>query len=110
MIIIKGTEISIIRGDSATINLTIKNRNSDEEYELLEGDIVRFSVKRDISDDNVLIQKTFEKNQIKLEHDDTKSLNFGEYVYDVELQYANGDRDTIIPPSKFIVLAEVHNS
>lgn len=109
MIIIKGTEISIIRGDSATINLSIKNRNSDEEYNLLAGDIVRFSVKRDISDSELLIQKTFENNQIKIEHDDTKSLSFGDYVYDVELQYANGDRDTIISPSKFIILAEVHN-
>lgn len=109
MIIIKGTTISIIRGDSATINLSIKNRNSDEEYILLDGDIVRFSVKKDISDNDILIQKTFENNQIKIEHLDTKNLAFGEYVYDVELQYANGDRDTIISPSKFIILAEVHN-
>lgn len=109
MIMIKGTEISIIRGDSATINLNIKDKVANEEYVLDSNDIVRFSVKKDISDEEILIQKEFHDNQIRLTHEDTKNLDFGEYVYDVELQFQDGQRDTIIPPSKFIIMAEVHN-
>lgn len=109
MIMIKGTEISIIRGDSATINLNIKDKVANEEYVLEPNDIVRFSVKKDISDEEILIQKEFQDNQILLTHEDTKNLDFGEYVYDVELQFQDGQRDTIIPPSKFIIMAEVHN-
>jgi hypothetical protein len=106
---IKGTEISIIRGDSATINLNIKDKVANEEYVLDSNDIVRFSVKKDIFDNDIIIQKEFHDNQILLTHEDTKDLEFGEYVYDVELQFQDGQRDTIIPPSRFILLAEVHN-
>lgn len=109
MILVKGTDISIIRGDSATINLTIKDKVANQEYILNQDDKVRFSVKKDISDDEIVIQKEFSNNQIFLTHDDTKDLSFGEYVYDIELEFQDGQRDTIIPPSKFIILAEVHN-
>ena len=110
MIIIEGNHISLVRGDSATINLTIKDKKTNQEYILEVGDIVRFSVKKEIQSHDIVIQKQFNNNEIVLDYEDTKDLSFGDYVYDVELQYSDGQRDTIIRPSTFTLLSEVHNS
>lgn len=109
MIIIEGTHISLVRGDSATIKLTIKDKSTNQEYVLGDGDVVRFSVKKEICSNDILIQKTFESNEIVISYEDTKDLSFGDYVYDVELQFIDGQRDTIIRPSTFTLLSEVHN-
>jgi hypothetical protein len=39
--------------------------------------------------------------------EDTKELEFGSYVYDIQLTKANGDIDTFITASKFKITAEV---
>jgi hypothetical protein len=44
---------------------------------------------------------------LHLEPDDTKGLGFGEYVYDVELTFANGDVDTFINNARFSLVPEV---
>lgn len=44
---------------------------------------------------------------LHLDPEDTKDLGFGEYVYDVELTFANGDVDTFINNAKFILAPEV---
>ena len=40
--------------------------------------------------------------------EDTKSLEFGKYVYDVELTKANGDVDTFITKARIDLTEEVH--
>ena len=42
-----------------------------------------------------------------IEPEDTSGLDFGNYVYDVELTLADGTVNTIIPPSTFKVMGEV---
>ena len=108
MVKIQGTSIYMTRGDTATINLSIKDENKNE-YELGEGDIVVFSVKKTLSDESYLIQKTFKDKEIVIEHEDTKDLSFGEYLYDVQVTFSDGKVSTIITPSKLILEGEVHN-
>ena len=38
---------------------------------------------------------------------DTKALGFGEYTYDIEITFANGDVDTFIHEARFILAPEV---
>lgn len=109
MIKVKGTDIFIVRGDAATINLTIKDKVAKNNYALDEKDKVTLSVKKDIYCKDILIQKDFENNTLWLEKEDTQNLDFGEYVYDVQLTYQDGKKDTIIQPSKFIILSEVND-
>lgn len=108
MVKIQGTTIYMTRGDTATINLSIKNDNK-EEYELGEGDVVVFSVKKTLSDETYLIQKTFKDKEIVIEHEDTRNLYFGEYLYDIQLTFADGKVSTIVTPSKLVLESEVHN-
>lgn len=108
MVKVQGTNIYMTRGDTATINLSIKD-NRKEEYELVEGDVVVFSVKREIEDKNYVLQKAFIDKQIVIEHEDTKNLDFGKYVYDIQVTFSDGKVSTIITPSELHLESEVHN-
>lgn len=116
MYVIDGTNIKLTRGDSFYCEIGMKNR-SGEPYEPQAGDVVRFYLKRDLLnppkseyiDRNPLISKAvpIDTMILHLEPDDTKGLGFGEYVYDVELTFANGDVDTFINNARFSLVPEV---
>ena len=44
---------------------------------------------------------------LRLNPEDTKSLPFGDYVYDLELTTAAGDVDTFIASESFVLTPEV---
>ena len=99
-------EIKLIRGDTAFFNIEIVNEVG-EVYELQETDKLVFTVKASVYDEDVLIQKDIRRNII-IDHDDTKNLSYGDYVYDVQLTKENGEVSTVIPPTKFSILEEVN--
>ena len=117
MYVIDGTNIKLTRGDSFYCEVGMKRKESGEPYEPQTGDYVRFYLKRSIlnppkseyADRNPLISKLIPTNTmiLHLDPEDTKNLGFGEYVYDVELTFANGDVDTFINNAKFILAPEV---
>ncbi len=96
--------IKITRGDSGEIDIAIYDTDGSK-YELKDGDEVLFTVKEGTYSPNALIQKTGTK--ISILPEDTKSLSYRKYVFDVQLTTATGTVDTIIPPSTFEVLSEV---
>ena len=116
MIKITKNKISMTRGD--TLRLLVNLKDGEEDYTPVEGDSIRFAVKgkalnqngSDYLDDEPLIVKQVDMSTMLLTLDpaDTKSLGFGSYVYDMEITYANGDVDTFIPPTEFVLTPEVH--
>ena len=106
---IKGTDIYLTRGDTLYLEITI-NRQDGTEYEIQEGDKVRFAMKKRISDVTPVLVKEIDPESLvmKIFPEDTKSLPMkSEYYYDIELTQANGDVSTFIS-GKFIVMEEVH--
>ena len=118
---ISGNNIYLTRGDSAAIELQVVN--GENPYDFSE-DEVKFSLKKRLSDKQPLIQKTFgnydsetDKASITIEPEDTAGLDFGDYLYDIQLKHTEepeqeGDDpvvtvDTIIVPSTFTIGAEV---
>ena len=107
--------ISLTRGDSAQITLTIRDRVTGRPFVPGTDDRLTFTVKRELSDEAPVVVKTLDNGIIQQETDcllfllpeDTASLPFGTYRYDVELVLASGYTDTVIPPSPFIVTGEV---
>lgn len=97
--------ISIIRGDSATITLSITDSNGDP-YTILPTDVVTMMVRQTPTSEAV-ISKTFTDATLSIAPADTSSLPCGNYVYDVQLVHEDGWTDTIIPVHQFIVLPEV---
>ena len=79
-----------------------------EKYNLQEEDKLVFTVKKNTSTDITILQKQILGDTFTLTHDDTKCLDYGKYVYDIQLTQANGDVTTVIQPSVFEIMPEVN--
>lgn len=97
--------ISIIRGDSATITLSITDANG-EAYTILPTDSVTMMVRKTPTSE-VVMSKTFTDGTLNIAPADTSSLPCGNYVYDVQLVHQDGWTDTIIPIHQFNIMQEV---
>lgn len=105
--IINGTNISMTRGDTESMTVTL-----DDGIGFVEGDIIELTVRVNPSSNNVeLYKKVTEfdegKARIEIRSEDTEGLVFRSYVYDVQLTRSNGGIHTIIKPSMFEILPEV---
>lgn len=106
MLEICGTKISLTRGDTARITVSAKNADGTV-YALQEGDTLTFTMQRSVYDASDKLSKRIENGILIIEPSDTAGLEFGKYTYDIQLTLANGDVNTIIPPSDFTILEEV---
>ena len=108
MLEIKGTTISLTRGDSMRVHIDLKYRNGDPYVET-SGDSIRFALKRRYKDETVLIEKAIPTDtlMLSLDPEDTKPLSFGDYVYDIEMTHADGFVDTFIDKATFKITEEV---
>lgn len=109
MYAVKGTSIRLVVGDTfaAQIALT-KNGN---EYELQEGDQIRFAMKKSYKCSTCLIMKQIDINTmiLKLDPEETEGLQVGSYVYDIQVTFANGDVDTVITVTAEVTRAQLDN-
>ena len=106
---IEGFKITLTKGDSFYTTVGMKNRDTGQTYTPQEGDVVRFGMKKNVRDVNCVIEKTIPNDTLLLylEPNDTQTLPTGNYVYDVELTYADGNKDTFINKEPFILVDEV---
>ena len=106
--IIKNNVIRLTKGDTLSTKITITDING-EEYIPTEEDKIRFALKKDYSDKKVLVVKDipYDTMILRLESADTKSLEPGEYRYDIEITLSDGTVDTFIDRQKFIITEEV---
>ena len=100
MVTVVNNTITLVRGDTVEIPLTLRLRNG-EKYIPSEGDVVRFALKDGYGDDvPVLIHKVLPNDSLilRLESCETKEIMARKkpYVYDVELTTANGYVDTVV--------------
>ena len=79
--------ISLTRGDTLRVQLELKT--DEGVYTPVEGDVIRFSMKKSYGSNVVLIHKEIPLDTMVLtiSPTDTKSLDFGDYVYDMEITY-----------------------
>lgn len=102
---VKNNDIHITRGDSEGIGIKFTN------YELQEDDVVELTVRKDIRSEQVIhkIAEHMEDGSalITINPEDTEDLEFGCYVYDVQMTFASGSIKTLVKPAKFFVGGEV---
>lgn len=105
---INGNAISLTRGDSLILHVNVMQ--NDEPYVPQEGDVIRFALKKNVNDENVLILKEIDLTamQLIIEPEDTKELPYGTYKYDIELTTVGGFVDTFIGPANFKITEEVY--
>lgn len=109
MLTIKGTNIRLTRGDSAEITLTLTDSAGDA-YVPSEGDVIRFSMKKRHSDEEPCLEIGIPTDTLILSiaPADTKSLDFGDYKYDISISFADGREDTFIEYATFTIGEEIH--
>lgn len=101
---IENDVIRLTRGDTAQFVITPYNSDGSI-YELKDGDIVTFTVKKSTSDTQVIIQKI--GLEVEITPEETSGLNYGTYKYDVQMTFAEGRVDTFIGPGDFVLTEEV---
>ena len=106
---VKDNIITMTRGDTAKFPIEIKYLQNGRPYHPKETDILRFTVKKYVSDKKPAIVKEIPASELMLVIDplDTKSLNFGQYHYDLELVRDNGEVETIITDTMIEISPEV---
>ena len=112
---ITGTKIEMTRGD--TLRVTVGMTINGQPYTPVTGDVVRFAVKnkrmtagnKEYYDTEPILLKNIPIATMILElfPNDTKEFDFGEYVYDIQITFADGTVDTFITTSPFILTPEV---
>lgn len=107
---VTGTKIYLTRGDTAFLDIQLWDE-SGAIYEPQEGDKVIFRLKKVANVGNVLLEKEVDTSTmiLELEEDDTKSLNFQPYKYEVELVTASGQHYTAIENADFEIGVELEN-
>lgn len=100
-------EIHIIRGDSAEFNVEILT-NDNQIFIPHDNDTLVFTLKKTTISNAVILKKPVVDGLFRLDHQDTNTLAYGEYVYDIQLTQSNGEVTTVIPPSLFEILPEVN--
>lgn len=99
--------MEIVRGDTGKVKLTFKFDGIP--YEMEEGDVINFAVKQSAKSNTALIEKEYTENPfiLHLNPSDTKPLDYGTYVWDIQLVRANGDTYTGVKVKPFVVTEEV---
>lgn len=107
-------ELKIIRGTTQSITVTIEN-NSGGIYNLQDGDVLKFGVKRNWQNTEYDIYKEVTSSDaqgdgyvISLSPEETTDILPGrEYKFDVGIQTATGDYFMVIPCSKCVIIPAV---
>ena len=112
MVRVKGTTITMTKGDTLRCKVTPYREidGEDVEYVPADGDEIRFAMKKNYRDAECCVMKVVpnETLVLELEPNDTKSLPVGEYVYDIQLTYGlDGAIDTFIANAQLILKEEV---
>lgn len=102
--------IIMTRGDTLLVKISIVNEDTSEEYIPVEGDSLRFALKKKYNDEEPLILKSIPIDTciLRLEPEDTKVLDQpGDYVYDIQLTYGDGLVYTVIAKATLRIQEEV---
>ena len=113
MLEVINNSIAITRGDNAKLTFTVTNERGDP-FDLSEA-MVLFRVKKSAWNLDILIEKelipsgTQNEMILNLGEEDTKSLDFTQYRYEIEAVTESNEHYTVIANAIFEVCAELEN-
>lgn len=107
MLIITRNRISLTRGDTAVLQIALRN-SRNETYHIRDGDELVFTLKKTTHTNEILISKSAVEMTVKLFPEDTKNMDYGLYIYDIQLKKESGEICTVVPPSVFEIMEEVN--
>jgi hypothetical protein len=102
---IKGKNIVHTRGDTAVLRPNLKVNG--EPFTVRDGDVLTFSVKKNLKDSDYIFRKTAENGVFVFRQGDTQAVPFGNYWYDIELKLEEGQVVTVVGPAQYQLTADV---
>ena len=107
LIVSPNGEIKLTRGDTAWLTVTLTD-DEKQPYTMQAEDTLTLAVKITTRAKECLLRKVIKGNNVfHIKPEDTKDLIFGRYVYDVQIDTADGDSYTVIPFTCFEIMDEV---
>ena len=105
---VKKNTIYLTRGDTFRATIALKDAEG-EIYTPQPDETIRFAMKKHYEDATplLLIQVPYDTLELVILPQDTKTLAFGEYVWDMQITRSNGDIDTFITKAQLILTEEV---
>jgi len=108
---IRKNAMIMVKGDSESITVTCRDA-SGMGKPFITGDKVYFTVKRSLNETTIILQKvvdTFTDGvaSILIYPNETKGMDAGTYVYDIQITFADGTVNTVVKPNMFILEGEV---
>lgn len=102
--------ITMTRGD--TFARTLVLTKNDAPYVPQEGDVIRFAMAQVYKDKpgyELLLEKVIPNDTLlwKIEPNETSSLAYGNYKYDLQITYADGTVETFANKKKLTLTEEV---
>lgn len=93
---VNGTNISLTRGDTFKCILSLTENSNP--YIPDDEDVIRFALKSSYKSEDILIRKIIPHDTmlLRLEAEDTKDMEYGDYVWDLEITRKDGDVDTFL--------------
>lgn len=110
---VDGTNLSMIRGDTESITISITDENGLPIKLETDSDTVYLTIKLNTTVEEKVLQKIITNFDIdgfaviEFSHDDTKDLVYRSYKYDIQWVDTNGKVRTIIAPSLFVIEPEI---
>ena len=96
---IEGNTLYLTRGDTAYLEIDLEVEREIKEMIL--------SVKKDVSDEEYAFQITAIDNKFIFEPKHTKSLDYGTYLYDIQITTTLNEIFTVVEKSKLYIREEV---
>lgn len=107
MLRIEDGYIYLTRGDTAYLNVAITNQDGTA-YVPRTIDTLTLTLKKNIADTVPALQKIADYSaRFTLLPDDTRALDYGKYLFDVQLETAESEIFTVISKSNFYITEEV---
>lgn len=110
MLNIDGYSITLTRGDTLRLTITLQDSEGNP-VTLTPQDKLWFRLKKKAKDEEILIEKAGDPEQllIALDEPDTENIPFGKYKYEIEVVTIDDDHYTVIANQDFVISEELEN-
>lgn len=93
--------MTIVKKDTASFNVALDN------YTLTDGDRVTFTIAKEVEQETplrqIIVTDFIDGVALVPITSEDSDLDIGSYLYDVQINLADGRVDTVIGPAKFVV-------